>query len=74
MLLVGKKDVSFVKDGQTIEGTKLFFLFNDENVEGQATDSIFCSARIDCTNLIIGDEYNVIYNKYGKPTDILPVS
>lgn len=74
--LIGIKDVSFTtQDGKVISGRSLFFVFDDPRTTGKACDKIFLSdSKFAGLKIGVGDEFQIFYNKYGKPDYIQIVS
>lgn len=78
MFLVGIKKVKYEKNGQTIEGLKLYTLEDDpsdQSLEGQKADSIWLSKNL-CEKLPVLDDmdigcsFDVLYNRFGGVKDI----
>lgn len=67
MKVVGFRKVDFrAENGSQISGTRLYCTFEDEKVSGVGTEAFFVSdAKLDFVPAV-GDEIQVIYNKYGK--------
>ena len=73
--VVGMRNVRFddQKTGQTIDGLKVFAIYEDENVNGVATENFFFGRNkvgYAFDNFRISGHFKVLYNKYGKPDDI----
>ena len=74
MEVIGIKDVNFkAKDGNTIQGVKLFVTDDSVKVNvGVACDSLFLSDSLLGKNNLrpgdiqLGDHLGIAYNKYGK--------
>lgn len=70
MVIVGLKRVDFQdKDGDKIQGMKVFVNYPEDKVEGMATDSFFLSDSKFANYfdaLYVGSPIEVHYNKYGK--------
>ena len=64
--VIGFKDVNFNgQDGNHVEGTTVFYLYNDRYVTGNAADKLFI--RKDRPNPFeLNKRYVVSYNRYGK--------
>lgn len=76
MSIIGIRNVDFTaKDGNRIIGVKLFCTFSAEFVEGVCAESVFVSnnvlSRSNITSLHVGDEIEVLYNKFGKVSGIV---
>ena len=76
MTLVGYRNVSFTrKDGTEVKGTSFYFSYpiDEKSGQGCAMDKAFFSPqrieRLSCQPTV-GDEVEVIYNRYGKPEDM----
>lgn len=79
--LIGKSFMDFKgKDGNKVEGVKLFYTYpanpnSSQQQEGTLCDSVFIGSRSSFYNqaedLCVGDEFDLRYNKYGKVADIL---
>ena len=69
--VIGKQVMSFKgNDGSDVTGVKLYFLENDDRVEGQKCGNFFLtSGRYDRIGYApkVGDAVKVYYNRYGKP-------
>lgn len=74
MKVVGFKGLDFkTKDGQQISGVKLFLEYQEDKTNGVCTDSAFLSDRRleECDYIpAVGDEIELMYNRYGKITTI----
>ena len=70
--LVGKKDVNFVsKDGTNINGVTLYITYSDPKVDGVVAEKIFVSStKCDVSNIPVGAEIKVLYNRFGKVENI----
>lgn len=70
--LLGVSPVRFqATSGELIEGTNLFVCYPEENVTGNRTDKYFISKKIALPkNLNIGDNIDIIFNRFGKPEAI----
>lgn len=72
MKLVGKNDVKYTskKTGKLVEGITLHVIGTRSNVEGEAVETIFVSARADmfegCKAIPLGSEIRVSYNRWGN--------
>lgn len=65
--VLGRREVSFVsKDGAKIEGTQVFVSYDDTHVQGVATDRLFFSPRHNPSSIMVGDDLEVYYNRFGK--------
>lgn len=64
--VIGKRSVSFKgTDGNEVSGKTVYFVYNDDRVDGVAPDKTFVrSGRHDPFE--IGKEYNVSYMRNGK--------
>lgn len=75
--LVGIRGVSFKgSDGSEVEGTNLYLTYEDDYIDGVGTERVFVtSKRFDTLSFVpeIGDRCRLMYNKYGKIADIVPV-
>lgn len=74
--LVGMKDSGFTgSDGKQVNGVNLYFTYEDEKVNGVATERVFVhSDRFLKLSFMpeIGGRCDLRYNKYGKISDIVP--
>lgn len=72
--VVGKEIVNYVKNGQPVQGIKLYVTYpfapNKKDVEGVACDAPYFGSRFDAyhqASLVnVGDEVDLIYNQYGR--------
>lgn len=73
--LVGMRRVNFKgQDGNPVDGLNLFFQYSDRNITGYGTEKIFISAaKFNDVSFMpqIGDNCQLLYNKYGKVADII---
>lgn len=72
---VGKSRVDFkAPDGNQITGVSLFVLFETDHVDGYKTDKFFISDQA-AKNFDyipkVNDDFEVLYNKYGKPGEFI---
>lgn len=77
MELVGYRRSAFTaKDtGERIVGYNLYMTGKDEDVEGLMTDRVFLSDRkLDGYIPRVGDQLEVIYNRYGKVSELRMIS
>lgn len=70
MELIGLQNVEYEKDGKRIVGTRLFFTYEDDRVNGIACESVYVSGSVDLPELKIGDVCEILYNKYGRVSGI----
>lgn len=65
--IIGCRNVSFTdqKTGNDITGKTYYYMYEDSNVSGYASDKFFIASRID-DPFIVGRSYEVVYNRYGK--------
>lgn len=65
--IIGCRNVSFTDQntGNDIIGKTYYYMYEDSNVSGYASDKFFITARID-DPFIVGRSYEVVYNRYGK--------
>lgn len=72
MRVVGRNDVKYTskKTGNLVEGINLHVIGERPNVEGEAVETIFVSARADmyegCKKMPLGSEIRVSYNRWGR--------
>lgn len=76
--LVGMRSVDFTGsgDGKRVEGMNLYLTYEDGHIEGVGTEKVFVtSKRFDSLSFVpeIGARCRLLYNKYGKIADIVPV-
>lgn len=65
--VLGRRDVSFyTKEGNKIEGSQIFVSYDDSHTQGVATDRLFFSTRHNPYTIMVGDDIEVFYNRYGK--------
>lgn len=70
--IIGIQEVEFTtEDNQKIQGVKLHLGSENEHVDGLAVDKVFVPARIDTSDLEVGDIVKISYNKYGKVDEII---
>lgn len=72
MRVVGRNNVKYTskKTNNLVEGVNLHLVGNRPNVEGEAVETIFISARSDmynmCLTIPFGTEIRVSYNRWGS--------
>lgn len=74
--IIGIKDTSFTsQEGKQINGVNYFYTMRDNNVQGLMAGKLFISLD----NLAgftvqpqLGQDVQVVYNRFGKPEDFLP--
>lgn len=67
MILVGSKFLDFhTQDGNHIKGTQLFVAFDEEGVEGKATDKLFIREGISLPKLAVNKRLDITFNRKGK--------
>lgn len=72
--VVGKENVNYVKNGQPVQGIKLYVTYpfgeGKEGVEGIACDALYFSSRFNAYHqaalVCVGDVVDLFYNQYGK--------
>ena len=64
----GKKKLDFLsKDGNQVKGTNVFVAFEANGVDGLQTDKLFLSdTKFGSVDIVVGADYEVTYNRYGK--------
>ena len=69
----GKKNLSFTgSDGRTVEGVNLYVGYDDNSVEGMATDKLFVPAsKLPKEKIIVGDDIDILFNRFGKVDKII---
>lgn len=73
MLILGIEDVNYIskKTNKQVIGKRLHMSFTNEKIIGQGVESVFISSIIcDANALTIGDNIELLYNKYGQVTDV----
>lgn len=65
--IVGIENVDYEskKTGKRVEGFRLHVQFEKENCQGYATDVVFIAKDV-LENFTVGDEVELLYNKYGR--------
>lgn len=75
--IIGIKDTSFTsQEGKQIDGVNYFYTMRDEKVQGLMAGKLFITSDNLPTFSIqpeLGQEVQVVYNRFGKPDDFLPV-
>lgn len=75
--IIGIKDTSFAaEDGKQINGVNYFYTMRDEKVQGLMAGKLFITSDKLSTFSIqpeLGQEVQVVYNRFGKADDFLPV-
>lgn len=57
------------KEGKHISGYRLYVLYSDNRVVGDACMEVFISSRISY-NPTVGDHVFLLYNRYGSVADV----
>lgn len=73
MKLVGIERIDYVRkeDGRRVIGTNLHCCYESNKVEGNAVlKPIYCGSKVDTTALSVGDEINIYYDSWNKPSFI----
>ena len=71
--VIGVRNVSFEKDGRSINGKTVYVTYEDRNVNGMAAEKMFLNDRILSDagwNPSVDDAFRPYYNKFGKVDDI----
>lgn len=65
--IIGIENVDYEskKTGKRVEGYRLHVQYLKENCQGFATDVVFITKSL-LEDYTIGDEVEILYNKYGK--------
>lgn len=72
--VVGKEQVNYVKNGQPVQGVRLYvtypFAASKKDAEGIACESMYFSNRYDAYHqaalISVGDVVDMFYNQYGR--------
>ncbi|MDE5746975.1 MAG: hypothetical protein K2I21_05295 [Acetatifactor sp.] len=80
--VVGKENVNYVKNGQPVQGIKLYVTYpfapNKKDVEGVACDAPYFGSRFEAYHqaalINVGDEVDLFYNQYGRIDTLQVVS
>lgn len=76
--IVGTRTTSFTaQDGRQVNGRSFFFTQEDDHVTGLMTGKFFLSeTKLDSLSTFpkVGDTVRVLYNRFGKVDDLLPLS
>lgn len=66
--LLGSRALDFTgSDGKAVKGIQLFVSFDEDGVNGQATDKIFIKPEVELPKGIkIGNKLNLSFNRKGK--------
>ena len=73
-----RRNIDFkADDGRQIKGNKLYVLYQADGVDGAASQSLFCRPDIDVSHVVVGKNYNFIFdsNFSGRARlfDIVPI-
>ena len=67
----GLENVDYTnKNGARITGTKLHLSFESEKVKGTGVEVVFIGNSVDCSNLSVGDNVKLFYNRFGKVSEV----
>lgn len=72
--VVGIEKVDYVskKTQKQVVGVKLHLIFETENVNGFACESVYVPERVDCIGDVkVGDKVKIYYDRYGSVEDLL---
>lgn len=80
--VIGKEDVNYVKNGQPVQGIRLYvtypFASNKKDAKGIACDSPYFGSRFDAYHqaalVNVGDDVELVYNQFGKIDSVISVS
>lgn len=71
--ILGIESVDYYnKSGKRITGVRLHCSCEDSRVTGVAVESIFVSSSVTTDKYEVGDEIDVLYNKFGSVSRIFP--
>lgn len=73
-----RRNIDFTADdGRQIKGNKLYVLYQDDKVDGVASQSVFCRSELDVSHVEVGRNYNFLFesNFSGRARlmDIVPI-
>ncbi len=75
--IIGTRDVSFTgEDGKRVNGVNYFYTMRDEKVRGLMAGKLFITSEHLSDFSFqpeLGQEVQVVYNRFGKADDFLPV-
>lgn len=72
--ILGIQNVNYTnKANRKISGVRLHCSTEDNRVEGFAVEQIFVSSSVTTESFTIGQEIDVLYNKYGSVERIYPL-
>lgn len=71
MIILGFEKVDYIskKTNKQVLGTRLHMSYTSDKIDGQGVESVFVSNLL-CEGLSIGDEIELLYNKYGNVAEI----
>lgn len=71
--IVGIQTIDYVnKLGNRVSGVRLHCLTEDRRVEGSAVEQIYVSSKVSTEKFNIGDEIDVLYNRFGSVERVIP--
>lgn len=71
--ILGIQSVDYTnKSGNRVSGVRLHCTYEDKRVTGYAVESIFVSSSVSTDKFEVGDEIDVLYNKYGSVSRVIP--
>lgn len=73
--VVGIEKVNYTnKAGRKVIGTALHCLCEEPKYGGYAVERIYCSSSVDCSNVSVNSNIDVLYNKYGSVSRVDVIS
>ena len=66
VILLGVRKLDFTTQDGQVKGTQLFIAFDEDDVQGKATDKIFIKSDMQLPKLEINKPFNVFFNRKGK--------
>lgn len=69
--VIGIRPLNFkAQDGGTIEGTTIYYEYQEQGVLGVACDKVFASIRMDISKIQVGSDVRLSFTKTGRLDDI----
>ena len=65
-ILLGVRKLDFTTNDGQVKGTQLFIAFDEDDVQGKATDKIFVKSDIQLPKMELNKPFQVFFNRKGK--------
>lgn len=70
-VVVGYEKVNYTnKEGKQVNGTRLHLAFKSDKIEGDGVECVYISSSVDLPVIKIGSKIELLYNKFGRVSDV----